>query len=421
MLPAKLTTSTLFTLAIIIIGAFAVSACSESSVDSPLERRMRGEPCAIPGSWPVPSNFHLMTAAEYETYLRGLPDSCDVSEATIAQLLESFPEEQIKARRWQERTVHQANLEAFDQHKIDLYADRLIDFQEVVFVCTAIPTWTAQMQDVLAYVSGYREKEPDFVARNASLFSGLEERAAENLKFLESLKSSCTEAVVPTAAPESTSTPMSTASLVPTPTATMEGHESTPRTSENQISTPIPTSTVDVPLSIRSGEVHRDHWYEASGRCDASEMDRWSDEVWQDTAVVYLGAAIGIGISRTDWSLSPEELQNYRDFLNGTRAFTANEWSSLFDAHKRFNDTLSTATRVLNSGALLIDDFSVPNFPHVWLATYHDVVPRLLNMSSSDGRLMGVIWIPQGPTDNPVKGSLSLFENQFYCSTAELQ
>ena len=186
-------------------------------------------------------------------------------------------------------------------------------------------------------------------------------------------------------------------------------------------SAPVPTPTTDVPLSVRSGEVHRDHWYGAAEICVASEMAQWSNAIWQDTAVTYLGATIVLGAARTDWSLSPEDLRDYREFLDGTRTFATSEWSSMFETYKRFNDTLASAIMVRSSGAVMISDFLRPDFPHAWLATYHSVLPRLQEMSNSDGRLTGTIRIPQGRDDNPVRDSLGLFKNQFYCRTAELQ
>ena len=186
-------------------------------------------------------------------------------------------------------------------------------------------------------------------------------------------------------------------------------------------STPSPHSADAVPSSISSGRVHRDHWYAASERCDLPESAQYSDAIWQDTAVKYMGAAIHLGITNTDWIVAPGDLQDYREFLGDHRTFSPGDWSSLFDAQKRFSDTLMSATGTLNSGALLIHDFPGIDFPHAWLSTYHDTLPLLLEMSSPDGRLMGTIFVPQGVDDNPVLESLKLLQNQFYCRTAELQ
>ena len=97
------------------------------------------------------------------------------------------------------------------------------------------------------------------------------------------------------------------------------------------------------------------------------------------------------------------------------------ESTALSDTHRRFNETIASATRVRGSGAILVDDFLRPDFPHAWLATYHDVLPRLQDMSGPDGRLMGTIRIPQGQGDDPVRHSLGLLRDQFRCRTAELQ
>ena len=162
-------------------------------------------------------------------------------------------------------------------------------------------------------------------------------------------------------------------------------------------------------------------WYGAGERCDNSEMARWSDETWQDTAVRYLGATILLGISGTQWSLSPRDLREYRDFLNGAYRPSTGEWSSVLDTHREFGSTLMSGTMVARSGSTLLIDSFRPDFPRAWLATYHNLLPALVEMSLPDGRLSGAISIAQGVDDNPVHGSLDLFRNQFDCRTAELQ
>ena len=191
--------------------------------------------------------------------------------------------------------------------------------------------------------------------------------------------------------------------------------------SANQPSIKPQTPTANVPPTVGPGAADRNRLRDAADRCPDHEMTRWSDEVWQDTAVVYVGAAIVIGISDTKWSLSPGEVRHYRDFLDASRAFAASEWPGLSDTHKRFNETIASATRIRSSGAILVDDFLRPDFPHAWLATYHDVLPRLKDMSGPDGRFTGTIRIPQGQGDDPVQHSLSLLQNRFRCRTAELQ
>ena len=193
-----------------------------------------------------------------------------------------------------------------------------------------------------------------------------------------------------------------------------------PTAPRDQTSVPAQDTKDDIPESISSGSVHRDHWYGASDSCNDTEIAHWSDQIWQETALVYLGATIAIGAVLSDWNLSPEALGDYRAFLNGTRTFSASEWSSLFDSHKKFSDTLMSGSRILRSGSVLINDYTGPDFPHLWLAKYHGVLPMLLD-TTHDGRFVGTIWIPQGAIENPVSGSLSLFKNQFYCRTAELQ
>ena len=169
-------------------------------------------------------------------------------------------------------------------------------------------------------------------------------------------------------------------------------------------------------------------WDGASRRCDAPTMAKWSDETWQDTAVRYLGATILLGISGTQWSLSPRELRDYGDFLNGTYRPTTGEWSSLLNTHREFSSTLMSGTMVTGSGpkiggwstTLMVDSFR-SDFPSSWLATYHSLLPALVEISLPDGRLTGVIAIPQGAEGNPVRDSLGIFRNQFDCRTAELR
>ena len=162
-------------------------------------------------------------------------------------------------------------------------------------------------------------------------------------------------------------------------------------------------------------------WDGASERCDTSAMAKWSDETWQDTAVRYLGTAILLGISGTHSSLSPRELGDYGDFLNGAYRPTIYEWSSLLDTHREFGSTLMSGTTVVGSGSTLMVDSFRSDFPRDWLATYHGLLPTLADISFPDGRLRGAIAIPQGAEGNPVRDSLGIFRNQFDCRTAELR
>ena len=179
--------------------------------------------------------------------------------------------------------------------------------------------------------------------------------------------------------------------------------------------------TAEVRPATGPEEVDRNRPQDAADGCLDHEMARWSDEVWQDTAMVYVGAAILIGIADTEWSLSPGELRDYRNFLDGSGAVAAIEPTALSDTHKRFNETIARATWIRSSGAILVDDFLRADFPHAWLATYHDVLPRLKDMSGPDGRLMGTIRIPQGQGDDPVRRSLGLLQDRFRCRTNELR
>ena len=322
------------------------------------------------------------------------PDMCEgkrnvvLTEAILTQeqVLTSFERAQLG--------VHLNRLAEMEQVITTQYADAELTLDEARFICALLPRWEMWLEGAEAYLTELGQ-------------SGLRGVAIEVLRtriFVDDFRLDCSGSVSSPAVPPT---------VQPT---------NTPVPTTQPTSTPPPIATPSVPLSISSGRVHRDHWYEAAERCDTSEMAEWSDEIWQDTTLVYMGATIFVSnYSPMDSSLSPEDLRTYREFMNGTRTFAANEWSSLFDTQQRLSETIARATRVLSSGSLLVDDYFTPDFPSAWLATYHEVLPLLRDMSFAEGTLTHAIEIPQGWDDNPVLSSLGLFKNQFDCQTAGLQ
>ena len=285
------------------------------------------------------------------------------------------------------------NLEKIDQAGERFVADGTVDAVEEDDLCTLVPQWLAQIQNAKQFIGSLGRSD----------LQGLEIDIYLGETLARGLSDICDEQEIGLGlnrdgSANSTSTPEPTSTLV------------------TETSTAKPSSGTDVPSSISS-----DQWYEASARCDEMGNVQWTDEIWQDTAPAYLGSEIVIGIANTKWSLAPDALLDYRDFLNGSRAFAVDDWSGLFATHKRFRDNIGSGTSVLASGSIIVNDLVVPSFPHAWLAEYHDAVPRLEEMSSASGELLGSIVIPQDGHDSPLKTQLGLFRNRFNCRTAELQ
>ena len=290
------------------------------------------------------------------------------------------------------------NLGKIDQAGERFVADGTVDAVEEDVLCTLVPQWLAQIQDAEKFIgslgrSDLQGLEID-IYRRETLARGMSDICDEQEIGLGLNRDRSANS---TSTPEPTSTPVT------------------------ETSTAKPSSGTDVPSSISSGEVSSDQWYEASARCARDGSAQWTDEIWQDTALVYLGSEIVIGIANTKWSLPPDALLDYRDFLNGSGAFAVDDWSGLFATHKWFRDNIGSGTRVLASGSIIVNDLVVPSFPHAWLAEYRDAVPRLEEMSSAGGELLGSIVIPQDGHDSPLKTQLGLFRNRFNCRTAEMQ
>ena len=326
-------------------------------------------------------------------------------------------ENSTRLARWKEQFEHWSNIDTFTASIRNIGDDHVMDEEEHARLCVMLPQWESHMRAAVHYVEDYRKVEPRTVEDNHGLVN-LQVEAERGLVLLGS--ADCTGLAGSAIEPAlSTNRPLSdiTADI--------------PRSADRSLPTaapPAPVTTTEptnapaeVPQSITLGDIHRGHWYEAADRCDEARIAEWSDEIWEDTALAYVGAAILVGIAETDWSLSPMDLQSYREFLNGSREFAAGEWSGLFDMHKKFSDTLANATNIRSSGALMVTDYFRPDFPHFWLAQYHDVVPSLRDRTFSDGRFKGTITVLQGQTADPLRDSLSLFQNQFYCRTTELQ
>ena len=69
----------------------------------------------------------------------------------------------------------------------------------------------------------------------------------------------------------------------------------------------------------------------------------------------------------------------------------------------------------------MVDGVGKPGFPNEWIATYHDLLPRLREMTNPNGGLYSQIRVPQGPEADQLRDTLEIFQNQFDCRTAELQ
>ena len=321
-------------------------------------------------------------------------------------------EEDLSDQRWATLSKHVENLSAIDQVMAKLNEDRVVDLNESVFICTVLPQWTEQVGEAGRYITSLSRSD----------LQALEVEVALKENLTAELHDSCADTAQMHSTP-TVATPTGIPASVPTSDLAAPAAILT--------SLPVPTPTPDVPMSISSGEVHQDHWYKAADRCNIPDTSEWSDQIWEETTLAYIGAAMLVGIVDTEWSLSPKDLEQYREFLNGTRTFNVEEWSNLFGTHETLEKTLASAMRFRSSGTIMIDDSVIPNFPHDWLARYHVALPRLQDMSSKDGKFTGTIRVPQGGRDqrsrnaNPVLdsllGSLTILKKQFYCQTTELQ
>ena len=328
------------------------------------------------------------------------------------------PETEASLKRWQEQFTHWDDVDAFNQTMTRVAEDQVLDDAEAMLICSLLPQWESQLRAAANYVEQYQAIEPGTVERNLGL-GNLQAQAEGGLVLLASA-----ECISPPASAVGRDHPSDTTStdvIADIPSSTE--HSSTSNATPEPVIYTTPTATaVDVAPNMNFGDVQGEHWDAAADRCDFSRMEEWTDEVWNDTAWAYMGAATLVGIADTDWSIAPMELQVYREFLNGSRTFAIDEWTGLLDTHERFRKTFLNATQLGNLGsALVIHDLLMADFPHVWFAEYQEILPRIKARTTADGRFTGSISIRQGQEDNPLHEAMRIFSNQFYCRTTGLQ
>ena len=368
--------------------------------------------------------FTAMTAAEFEAYLR---QEMGLSDEQIAEHMKTFPQEQATAIAWQSRfatpvprewTVEDlADCDPKDRNDPDLMSDcevalslaqldsmalyeadaefrryvdglgsidsainglmddRALTSDEGAYLCEVNEQWEQVVKDAADYV-GHLERD-DTV--------GIEVEILRTRRFLAGIEESC-------------------------------GSGTQEMLTQQQAS-----AGSDVPAGVLSGEVDESRWYAAADGCDTEAVDSWSLETWEKVALVYVGAAILIQTANTEWSVPPTDLRDYRDFLDGRGSFSPGDWDRLNTADERVYDTIDSATRTLSRGAILLDEFSNPNFPHGWLGPYRDLIPQLQDDVSPDGTLWGTLAVPQGEQADSVRDGLRVLRSMFLCRTAEMQ
>ena len=193
--------------------------------------------------------------------------------------------------------------------------------------------------------------------------------------LLSALSAAC-ESPVPTATPMATPTPVPTATSTLVPTAAL-----TPMpmaTPALPTATPMSALSTDTgmsePLSVRNGDIHRNHWHKAKERCDKTEYREWSALVWVDV----WGMAVDLELT-TDYEL-PEKAREVESFLNGAKLFSIGDWGMLYDT--------------------AISGMAIP------------LAAAAVTLQLNDPSSVLASWYEE---------AASLLENQFYCRTADMQ
>ena len=107
--------------------------------------------------------------------------------------LEQLPDsEQTKVARWQERSkVHNPNLTTIERQLQAVGADRVIDGEEHVYLCSVQQQWEQQLTALLAYIDDYEQVEPEFVAANQAMFTAWEQDARSTQEVVLEIGPTC--------------------------------------------------------------------------------------------------------------------------------------------------------------------------------------------------------------------------------------
>ena len=171
------------------------------------------------------------------------------------------------------------------------------------------------------------------------------------------------------------------------PDGSFEESLNTGQTSESlrPTTTPKPTSSPEpapVPDAIKKGEISQAHWFEAPDRCNLTIMGGWTTDTYDDIVTDRLAiSVVQEAFEIEDEHLpTPQEVELLGDFLNGTREYEVDDWSTLFTIH--------------------LEKMSVP------LTAFRTIM---------------YAGNPNNDSAVKIDQNVSLLENQFYCRTAEMR
>ena len=91
-----------------------------------------------------------------------IPIACDNEETTtvntitpsdVAQMNEV---DRIQHERWQERTEHWNNVNAFAQHIIQINEDKVVESSESLFICGVVTQWVRQLEAAQVYAQEWQ-------------------------------------------------------------------------------------------------------------------------------------------------------------------------------------------------------------------------------------------------------------------------
>ena len=171
------------------------------------------------------------------------------------------------------------------------------------------------------------------------------------------------------------------------PDRSFEESLNTGQTSESlrPTTTPEPTSTPEpppIPDAIKKGDINQAHWFEAPDRCNFTILGGWTKDTYDDIVTDRLAiSAVQETLEIEDEHLpTPEEVELLGDFLNGTREYGVDDWSTLFAIHfEKMSAPMTVFRTIMYAGN------------------------------------------PNNDSAVKIDQNVSLLENQFYCRTAKMR
>lgn len=153
---------------VFLIAALALVGCASETVNE-----SQSDSIELDCGWIMPSDWHEMTRAEYETWLRDeMPHTttgCQLPDEQIRRVMESFESDQASQRRWKQHFDMidvMANQRAVYREITD---DEFISPSELLYLCAGVEGWQAELNDITDFLAEYRSAEPEFFDKNESL------------------------------------------------------------------------------------------------------------------------------------------------------------------------------------------------------------------------------------------------------------